>query len=419
MRKVLSALCIIMLIAISLSAATPEYNAYLYTIAGNSFYSDLSGATHEFDGAGSGNYNSGDYNDADIAGILGVAAMDQNNSVFTNNKFTITYQLTSVVVGDDEWVYSSQISPAMQIPFGLDFVLRYNTWTNETGITSGVSHLGYGYNGETRIEADGLGTSFDVQTNSNWASFWFDIVLVVPSPDTWKTNFGNATDYQVDLTLTVTDVKGYLGKEGREFPLTLRGYYGNKSDDNSSGYVSFTVNSSLIAGSSIPLSSLNGGYFYIGKYSYDTSPIKSSSKDSGFKDVKDISSPLYMFVSSSPEITSNSNGKFYLKHEKASPNNNASPVNIPFSVGLQRSNGGQILWFDGDETSANAEGLQGQANYSSTRYGMEDIVILHDDGEILFKLGHDRETISNEDVLNDYVSGRYNSKIYIHLYSDI
>lgn len=414
MKKLVSALFFIMLLALSLPAATPEYNAYLYTIAGNSFYSDLSGDTHKFDGAGSGNYQGGDYGDSDIVGILGVATTDANNSIFTDNEFTITYQLTSVVVGDDEWVYSSQISSSTQIPFGLDFVLRNNTWSSEEGHTGEVYNLGYGYNGIKRQEEP----SFKVYPDSAWAAFWFDIVLVVPPESAWKTEYGVATDYQVDLTLTVTDKKGYLGTDGREFPLTLRGYFGSKSDDTSSGYVNFTVTPSLIAGSSIPLSTLNGGYFYIGNYSYDTSPIKSSSKDSSFKDVENISSPLHMFVSSSSNITDNTNGKFYLKHEKASPDNNESPVNIPFSIGLQRRNERQIIWFDGDETSENATGLRGQFNYSSTRYGMEDIVILHDDGEILFKLGHDNQTITDEEVRSNYVSGGYNSKIYIHLYSE-
>lgn len=392
-----------------------EYNFYSLQMGGLPFYADLSGSSHTFDGTLQGSDWDKHYYDEDIVGILGVARNSENGTnIFEDNTFTITYSLDSVTLGKDKWVYTSQSDVSNQIPFGLDFVVRYNTWENTQGVTHKTYHLGYGYDGQSR----GDGDDFKIETSSDWAAFWFDIILVVPDKKYWKTNFGPASDFQVDLRLTVTDTKGFIIKEegGESFPLTLRGYYEHKSDDQSNSYVVFTVTPNAIA-MSIPLSTLSGGEIQIGNFAYKTSPIMSAEDTESFKDPDEIESPLYMFVSSSDKINSPSPGDyFYLKHEKADANNNEDAIRIPFQIGLRDSKGEK--WFDGTADSSSAESLQGQFTYSATRKGYYDIVNLHDEGAILFKLGHDdSKPITNEMVLTNYVSGRYQATIYIHLYS--
>lgn len=395
-----------------------EYNFYSLQMGGLPFYADLSGSSRPFDGTLQGSEWDKHYYDEDIVGILGVARKSENGTnIFEDNTFTITYTLDSVTVGKDKWVYTSQSDVSNQIPFGLDFVVRYNTWENTQGVTYETYHLGYGYDGRSR----GDGDDFEIKTSSDWAAFWFDIILVVPNKEYWKTNFGPASDFQVDLRLTVTDTKGFIKEGGEPFSLTLRGYYEHKSDDQSNSYVVFTVTPNAIA-MSIPLSTLSGDEIQIGNFAYETSPILSAADDSSFKDPEKITSPLYMYVSSSDKINSSSDkinsseDYFYLKHEKASANNNEDAIRIPFQIGLRDSKGEK--WFDGTADSSSADNLQGQFTYSATRKGYYDIVNLHDEGEILFKLGHDdSKPITNEMVLTNYVSGRYQSTIYIHLYS--
>ena len=389
-----------------------EYNFYSLQMGGLPFYADLSGSSHPFDGTLHGSVWDNHYYDEDIVGILGVARNSENGTnIFEDNTFTITYSLDSVTLGNDKWVYTSQSDVSNQIPFGLDFVVRYNTFGDTDGKTHKTYNLGYGYYGASR----GDGDDFDIQTGKEWAAFWFDIILVVPNKEYWETNFGPASDFQVDLKLKVTDTKGFIKKEGETFSLTLRGYYEHESDDQSNSYVVFTVTPNAIA-MSIPLSTLSGGEIQIGNFAYETSPILSATGDSSFKYPEKITSPLYMYVSSSDVISDNPGALFYLKHEKADANNNEDAIRIPFQIGLRDSKGEK--WFDGTADSSSADNLQGQFTYSATREGYYDIVNLHDEGEILFKLGHDdNKPITNEMVLTNYVSGRYQATIYIHLYS--
>ena len=443
MRRITFVLVLFFLIVVFPISASTDWesytNLYMYTIPGPSFYADLSNSAHVFDGSHGGNYSDNPSNNAysgiDIVGIIGVADVSESDkkSVFTqSNEFTITCERIGVSADGNTWVYTSQSNPNIQFPFGLEFVLRANKWDGKgTGSTvtdfgtNGVVHLGYGSGGNESFTP--------IKTNPDWAAFWFDLVLVIPSEDELKASgikYGAASDFQVELKLTLKDKEFGINKT---FNLLLRGYYDTAVTDSSNGYIIFSVNPTNA--NIIPLSSLNEAEYSIGTYSYETTPIKSKDSDHYFELSEEFTSPIYMFVSANSDLYSQNNltaeHKFYLKHEKASASNNATAVNIPFSIGLQSKNGGEKIWFDGDDCItrtvdsegnsivSNPIGLSGRYEYSSTRFGMEDIVILHDDGEILFKLGHEGESISNEEVRNNFVSGRYNSKIYIHIYSDI
>lgn len=432
MRRITFSLVLFFLIiAFPISADTDweSYtNLYMYTIPGPSFYVDLSNGVHIYDGAHGGNWSEAEsdstYGDIDIVGILGVADIDKsdNKTVFTEgNKFSITCDRIGVSANDETWVYASQSNPNIQFPFGLDFVLRANTWGKTDGSTvnkfgnNGVVHLGYG--------SDGNNIFPDITVDPEWAAFWLDIVLVIPSEEEVKAsgiNYGAASDFQVELQLTLTDDQFGICKT---FSLLLRGYYDTAVTDSSNSYIIFSVNPTNA--NIIPLSSLNGADYSIGTYFYETTPIQSSSNETSFANSNNIKSPIHMFVSASNSLSSKG-VKFNLKHEKASISNNALAVNIPFSIGLQSHSGGNIEWYDGDEYIQEGElknfdnhnnPILGQYEYSSTRLGLQDIVILHDDGEILFKLGHYGENFDSEYVKNTFVSGKYNSNIYIHLYS--
>lgn len=432
MRRITFVLVLFFLIVVFPISASTDWesytNLYMYTIPGPSFYADLSNSAHVFDGSHGGNYSDNPSNNAysgiDIVGIIGVADVSESDkkSVFTqSNEFTITCERIGVSADGNTWVYTSQSNPNIQFPFGLEFVLRANKWDGK-GLgstvtdfgTNGVVHLGYGSGGNESFTP--------IKTNPDWAAFWFDLVLVIPSEDELKASgikYGAASDFQVELKLRLTDKEFGIDKT---FNLLLRGYYDTAVTDSSNGYIIFSVNPTNA--NIIPLSSLNGADYSIGTYFYETAPIQSSSNETSFANSNNIKSPIHMFVSASNSLSSKG-VKFNLKHEKASISNGALAVNIPFSIGLQSHSGGNIEWYDGDEYIEEGElknfdnhnPILGQYEYSSTRLGLQDIVILHDDGEILFKLGHYGENFDSEYVKNTFVSGKYNSNIYIHLYS--
>ena len=426
MKKILFIILLLLMIFSAYSADASGANTYLYTISGEPFYANFQSL---FDGIPNGNtsHNGGDiwgheYTDNDIVGILGVAPLEKENNIFTGkNKFTISCNITSLSASGKKWVYTTLSDSGIEIPLGLDFVLRYNTWDDDQGKTEKIEHLGYKYKDGMLPVRD---NSFDVTPSSDWASFWFDIVLVIPPEPLWEQmgiKYGAASDYQAELELNITDASGNIDKS---FTLILRGYYEVKDQDESGGYINFTV--SPEGAKAIPISMLGGSSRIIGTYYYESTPIKSSfspNPDVGFK-TDTIVSPIYLFVSSSPNFDKGG-GYFYLWHEKADKeNNSSSAVKIPFRIGLIRSNNNdvdEILWFNGNDLYSNSTpvGLQATVDYSSTRYGMEDIVILRDEGDILFQLGHYPDVISDDYVRQNFISGNYSARIYIHLYTTL
>lgn len=431
MRRFVSFLIVLSLLPMMLLAS--DVSTYMYTIGSNTFYAEFKqGNENKYTGIDinkTAPQHGSDYNDDDILGIVGVAAFDQaaKEKYITGKTFTVRFELLDLLgnaSSDAKWVALSQSNTTLEIPFGLQFVLRYNTFDSTDGKTgqfantqSGLYSLGYARNGGLNNDGE---MEFTIKPGTDWSAFWIDIILVVP--DSWAgMNYGDASDYHADMKLTVESDGIGDAKVSDNFSMALNGYYNLKDSEGMNQYVAFSVIPYGEA-TNIHLSSLSGGDVVIGSFSYETSSIRTSSADKGYNQ-DTISCPLYMYVSSSDIISNESTGQlqFYLHHEKASENNDAEAVNIPFSIGLRSKLTGTTVWYDGDEnTSIENKRLKGKFEYSPTRLGLEDVVILRDDGDILFKLGHvdSNGSISDDEVMANYVSGNYSSPVYIHLYTE-
>ena len=419
MKKILFMILVALLTA---SFAWTEPNFY-FVSKDSGFNLDL-GNTKK-NGAGNGDWYEGDssdkgYTDSDIIGILGLSTRTEadKDKYMKGNTYTVNFVLTSASVGNEQWAYSSVGDPTLQIPFGLDFVLRYNTKydgggtttgnTDKYFYTNGYKHLGYNSEG---VKSEAISSdSFTVTPGDAWASFWFDIVLVIPDKENWKTTYGNASDYQAEFNITIKNEDKNIEHSHTVY---LSGYYGD--DPGLSGAsIEFSVTPSPLA-QAINLSELGAGEVTIADYHYRLPTIvgKENESISGVPE----ECPIKLFVSSSQNINGPS-GEFKLKHVDASPENDASAVNIPFEIGIKSdsaSDSDDGEWYQGKDTKKTANSVKGQIVHSSSRPGYGEVVDIYDDGEILFRIKDGGTT----NVNNTFVKGQYRSDIYIHLFSEL
>lgn len=420
MKKILFMILVALLTA---SFAWTEPNFY-FVSKDSGFNLDL--GSSDKDGAGNGVWSEG-YTDSDIIGILGLSTntAEDKNKYMKGNEYTVTFELISASVGNEQWAYSSVGDPTLQIPFGLDFVLRYNTKYGNTGETdgktdkyfgtNGYQHLGYNSEG---VKSEAISSdSFSVKPGDEWASFWFDIVLVIPDKEKWKTTFGNAYDYQAEFKVTIKNKDEDKNIE-HSHTVYLSGYYGD--DPGLSGAsIEFSVTPSPLA-QAINLSELGAGEVTIADYHYRL-PTIVGPQDVQITEMPE-KCPIKLFVSSSQNINGPS-GEFKLKHVDASPENNALAVNIPFEIRIKSdsasdsASNSDVKWYQGTDTRETTDlvVVEGQIDHSSSRPGYGEVVDIYDDGEILFRIKDGGTT----NVNNTFVKGQYRSDIYIHLFSEL
>ena len=437
MRRFLSLFTIILfIVALPVSAALNSY----FTAMDSCFNVNL--GSGEFDGATQGDWTKGHYGDSDIVGIIGVSTetKDEATEYMRNSTYSISFELVSGTGTADNWTYSSMSDPTLMIPFGLDFVLRYNTayideYGNQQGKQDGLTdtnfgdsgygyqRLGYNFDGTKQQQIEDI---FSVDPGDDWTAFWFDVVLKVPSQDKWESSYSNADDYQAIFRILINRTDNTnLTTKVNEFTIHLNGYYGQSSSSESGGFVIFSVTPSPLA-TGINLSDIGSSSVSIGSYFYSTSAIKTKSNTDSFSDGDSVISPLKVFVSSSSSITEKGN-QFTLRLVDT-PFNPAIAVNIPFEIGLKSkySSESDIKWFTGEDNKetagsgrgSNGNSIRGYADYNPTRIGYEETVTLSDDGEIFFRLGKlNGQPIT--DVNDTFVAGTYSANIYIHLFSEL
>lgn len=380
----------------------------------------------EKEGTASGEYQS-DYVDSDMVGLLGVA---NNGGALDNTEYVIEITSTS----DDPWTYKSLSDPSLEIPFGLDMVVRYKT--NQLGgadhKTAGVVHLGYNDRDNSTKIGDYITmqgstdsqviSSFSVKPPTGslprheWGAFWIDIVLTISADAKSNFKYGSADDYQASFTITVKKNGNVLDS----YPFIMSGYFGNYTVPNG-GFVIFSVMPNSNA-TSLDLTDAGNGYAsspeQIGEFFYSTQAYRNDDIEdhASYDYTSGRKSPIRILVSSSDSLDS-APTMFYLTNINAPDGNTSPSLNIPFRIGLKSKgyNGylvdNDIRWFDGTDTRSSAKALQGYGIYAESRSGDKEGITLQDSGTIWFEIPEGYNATPS--------SGYYSANIYFHLYSEL
>ena len=138
---------------------------YSYFIPmGTSYNVDL----NSLDYSGTKNGKWGEYDDSDIAGLLGIA--NDSNPTIPDGTYYIEFTPSG-----DGWFYQSQNDPSLKIPYGLDLVIRYEFPSDKEGSTYDVVHLGNNEN-----KGSDAPSSVVVTAAGGWEALWIDVVLTIP-----------------------------------------------------------------------------------------------------------------------------------------------------------------------------------------------------------------------------------------------
>ena len=385
---------------------------------------------HHYDNAiwGSGSANDGAtdygmYHDNQIICVIGVEG--------SKDKTPVTFTFT----GQDWYYILNGTDTRYKRPFGIDLVVRAafeGKGSDHKTITS-IQHLGRQVNapsnGEITASVTLPATDGSEYYNGNKIiSAWLDVILVL-DPFVNK-DTGLITQNGSDITNNDDRFYGYLISSdsvytssftvnvggGGNYTYNLQGYYINNplGSSNTSGFTSsITVapnanaNSFEIKGLK-PSNDSESNYTVIGNYYYTT-----NSKRNGNKNAK-----AYFFVSSSPD-GSKSLDPFLLKYVSPISGQPVSSENkynsVTYEVGLKSITADkEIRWFGGTDNystirSTLTKALQAETSIEKGSNTSNDLVRVHDDGEILLRIKGNVEDLS---------AGRYRSNIYFHVVTD-
>lgn len=458
MKKILLASLFGFVLLFNLYALTTWYSPY-----SASFSVNLKEAPGIYDGTSQGDYkdpnnpnDGGDYGQETMVGTIGATDFGASrNGDYDDNGICddYSYQTKSIAISFDfstanNWVYVSQADPSLEVPFGLDIVIRYRVQYEVTGEwhyesttrdytysassenTNGVHQFGYQggnaplsdgsreiivdiasldthateyrseYNNNIGIDIGGQWTNY--RLNAFVIGLWVDIVPVIPNPtENQSGRIGSADDYMASYTINVGGT-GYL--------VTMTGYY--DSPEPQYGNVLFTVTPTANAYSlDIESMILDNAEVEIGEYSYtEEAEIVASGQE--------VSSPYYLFVSSSRTPTANG-GVFTMMNVDAVTSTLNGRNGFKYKVNLvSKASGARSGDFNGETTidSAVSQGLHGSSRSDSMIGNDGYSRTLYDNGKIVMSYVETDNVISEDNRLN-LVSGEYVSDIYIHLVS--
>lgn len=435
--------------------AANEPNSYFSPYA-NCFSVDLSGNTYTYDGAGGGDYQ-GDYGEADMVGIMGVNATNDSDLTYFYEKkdyyndtifgsywdhtdyfgraFKVTVSFPDA--SDDPWKYRSVSNPELEIPFGLEFVVRYNTDYKTSGMYgTGQTYRTFSQGYYSDNITNPITESFDItpntgkeypvlgETSRRWRAFWMDIVLVIPTrvreqlAQSGEIQYGNADDYSVTIKITIEGVNGTSGSGSfsKDYTFTLSGYYGDYTEAKSENVV-FSISPSANA-TSLDLSSMDSSSVVdIGTYYYSTEAYKSH--DFSENDFTGYENPFKLFVSSSSDP--NYKGEPFRLHLISVPETNTSAAaNIPFKIILSSTRSKDDEEFDGsdhynaDSRAIEKKYLTGFFIAEDSREGDTNSLTFLDEGNIQIQFTGD----VTEDYKRNLIEGYYSANIYFHLSSE-
>ena len=457
MKKILLAALFGFVLLFNSYALTTWYSPY-----SASFSVDLKTAPGTYDGTETGIYYdpknpaaNADYGQNSMVGTIGATNFGASrNGDYNDDGIYVgyTYQTNSIDISFDfstanNWVYVSQADPSLEVPFGLDIVIRYRvqyevtkltgekdsetrdyTYSASSGNTNGVYEFGYqggivplsGGSGEIVVNIASLDTHatayrgeynddhvIDIEEHGRKldayiVGLWVDIVPMIPRPtDEQLGRIGSADDYMTSYTINVGGT-GYL--------VTMTGYY--DSPEPQYGNVLFTVTPTANAYSlDIESMILDNAEVEIGEYSYtEEAEIVASGQE--------VNSPYYLFVSSSRTPTANG-GVFTMMNVDAVTSTLNGRNGFKYKVNLvSDASGARSGDFNGEATidSAVSQGLHGSSRSDSMIGNDGYSRTLYDNGKIVMSYVETDNVISEDNSLN-LVSGEYVSDIYIHLVS--
>lgn len=383
---------------------------YSYFIPmGTSYNVDL----NSLDYSGTKNGKWGEYDDSDIAGLLGIA--NDSNPTIPDGTYYIEFTPSG-----DGWFYQSQNDPSLKIPYGLDLVIRYEFPSDKEGSTYDVVHLGNNEN-----KGSDAPSSVVVTAAGGWEALWIDVVLTIPvqtrneMAQNGKIQFGPADDYLTRFTIRVYG--GKYNSETKEYEIDgtytmyLSGFYGNY--ESGSGDILFVlepaVNATYLELNTINVykegSQIEKSGTPLGTYYYSSTGIRSPEGNRfNFTDTSKFTSPFDMFISASRNPYIPYDRGFELRHVRYSDSTSES-VNIPFVIGVKskRSNDVEVYDGKGSADDTNTPKMTSIFRYDKSRPGDRDAVTFLDEGEIYFML--------KEDLPQNIIAGYYTGNIYFHV----
>lgn len=385
---------------------------YSYFIPmGTSYNVDL----NSLDYSGTKNGTWGEYDDSDIAGLLGIA--NDSNPTIPDGTYFIEFTPSG-----DGWFYQSQNDPSLKIPYGLDLVIRYEKPGDESGSSYDVVHLGYNENKTSEKE-----NPFPVVATGGWEALWIDIVLTIPveirnsMAEKGEIQFGPADDYLTSFSIHVysgtfnPDTEKYDIVD-ETYPIYLSGFYGNY--ESGSGDILFVlepdVNATYLNLNTVKV--YQEGYRIeengtsLGTYYYSSTGIRSPDGENrfDFTDTSRFTSPFNMFISASRNPYIPYDRGFELRHVRY-PDSTSESVNIPFVIGVKSKRSNDVEVYDGkgsadDPTTPKMTSI---FRYDKSRPGDRDAVTFFDEGKIYFML--------KEDLPQNIIAGYYTGNIYFHV----
>lgn len=389
MRKLLTFFSILLLAGILFAADTENvwFSPHSATFSVNlADYTKYNGVTDGED------YGADGYNSETLIGVLGFLR--------PAHKFTVTFDFNS----SNDWKYISQNDHSLEIPFGLDLVLRYSYYGSHDDETKKIYHLNDESTEKTITIESGL---IDDEAASAVSGSWVDIVLTLPQSEK---KYSPADDYFTSFTMTVKEECvcwwpwGDHDDETASYTVYMTGYYesGSGIDDQVLFVVVPNSLSKSISVNELGLSeNVNSCVAEIGDYFF-TSAATESGKNSYFNESK-----YQMFASSTNNPL---NGELFTMRKVGNENKSFN-----FEIGLKSTSTGKTQWYDGTETSSGGKLLNSAFRHEETKdsglFSWDYTLTYFDEGKILFRIPKTSELQSVEQL----EAGYYESYIYLHL----
>lgn len=469
MRKILILMLLILTLSSPVFCETTWFSPY-----SASFAVDLKNGTSNgnpvrgtdsgiyYDPESSNNDQNADYNE--LTNMVGTIGITNGGSSLTQGTYSVAFNFDNT-----DWTYISQSDRSLQIPFGIDIVIRYRVQHKQTGgwlwypnedeiadytyKVGGKNFLefGYGKDGklvnetgkaeyyintseidldpENRFETE-IGPAGNVvrEFTNTLVGIWVDIILILQeSPESkyeGMFQIGAANDYMTSFDVEVN---------GTNYPVVMTGVYG-EGPYSGSGSVLFTVTPNANAYSlniSELLNSTEG--IEIGTYYYtaeaDTDGIQNeaggtiNSNPSREYIINNVPRDYAVFASASDDPV-NGNGKnFVMMHDDVADNATLNPRNgfkflvriVSTAPGNDRiPNGNDAGLYDGTGVVGSVTPVDKALRYE-TMIGNTPTFNYYDQGRILITC-YDGNKAINENL--NLVEGSYSSTIYLHFISE-
>ena len=400
-----------------------------------------------------------DYNESNMIGTIGIT---NGGSSLTQGTYSVAFNFDNT-----DWTYISQSDRSLQIPFGIDIVIRYRVKHEQTGgwlwspnkneiadYTYKVDRknfLEFGYGKDGKLVNETGKAEYDINTSeidldpenrfeteigpagnvvreftNTLVGIWVDIILIlqVDPANKYEGMFqiGAADDYMTSFDVEVN---------GTNYPVVMTGVYG--SDPYSgSGSVLFTVTPNANAYSlniSELLNSTEG--IEIGTYYYtaeaDTDGIVNGNKISNRDNVLEYMPRDYsVFASASDDPVNGSGSKFVMMHDDVADNATLNSRNgFNFLVRIVSTapetdkipNGTYDELYDGKGVVGSVTPVDKALRYE-TMIGNTPTFNYYDQGRILITCYDDDGNNININKNLNLVEGSYSSTIYLHFISE-